>query len=88
MSTWNIKIQGSADERTVPNAATSPVFIIKYQGKSYVSILVQEIDKLPQAAQNYYRDKYSEAEVDATSTEARMVAVYEPDLVHAVNIDN
>ena len=86
MSTWNIKVQGSADERTIPNAGTSPVFVIKYQDKSYVSILVQEIDKLPQAAQNYYRDKFSEAEVDATSTQARMVAVYEPDLVHPVNV--
>jgi len=88
MSNWTIKTQGSADEKTIANAVTSPVFVIKYQDKAYVSILLQEIDKLPQAAQAYYRDKYNEAEVDAGSTQARMVAVYEPDLMHPVNIDN
>ena len=87
MPTYTIKVQGSTDEKTVANATTSPVFVVKYQGKSYVSILLQEVDKLPQAAQNYYRDKYAEAEVDAGSTEARMVAGYEPDLVHPVNIE-
>jgi hypothetical protein len=88
MSTWTIKLQGSTDERVVPHAATSPVFVINHKGKSYVSILVQEIDKLPQAAQTYYRDKFSEAEVDSGSTEARMVAVYEPDLIHPVNVSD
>ena len=61
MPNYTIKLQGSADEKTVTNATTSPVFVVKYQGKSYVSILLQEVDKLPQAAQNYYRDKYAEA---------------------------
>jgi len=88
MANWTIKTQGSTDEKVVANATTSPVFVIKYQDKTYVSILLQDVGALPQAAQNYYRDKYEEAEVDASSTQARMVAVYEPDLVHPVNIDN
>jgi len=88
MSNWTIKAQGSSAEKSIANATTSPVFVIKYQDQTYVSILLQDVDKLPQAAQNYYRDKYNEAEVDASSTQARMVAVYEPDLVHPVNIDN
>ncbi|WP_375198071.1 hypothetical protein [Sphingobium sp.] len=83
MVKWTVTVDEGAPHE-VDAGVSNPVFVIKHGGKTYVSILLQDVDALTADVQGYYQTKFMEGEADPAL--ARRVNVTEPDLVHPVNI--